>query len=211
MVGNDIVDLNDPDADSTSYDGRFDARVFTRAERNAIARAGSPESTRWRLWAAKEASYKLARKCHEEAVFSPRAFVVHPDRDGDPDRVRVVHHETSYFVEFVRGAVESSESPQHVHAIAVRRLDDLASVFAGVKAIDPSSPASWESDAVRSFACDSISQRFRLQRDQLEIRKTSHRIPTLYHRDEILALSVSLSHHGAWLAFACCEGEEHRA
>ncbi len=201
MVGNDIVDLRDPDADSASYHRRFDSRVFTPAERGVIVRAGSRERTRWRLWAAKEASYKLARKHSAETVFSPRAFAVHPDEDGHTSRARVVHHRTCYFVEF-------TESPQHIHAIAVQRPGDLASVFAGVGASAPSADARCESAAVRSFACDSVSRRFELQRERLEIRKVDDRIPRLYYRDEALGLSLSLSHHGDWLAFACCEGED---
>lgn len=205
MVGNDIVDLCDPDADSTRYSDRFDARVFTRAERQAIADSPSHERKRWRLWAAKEASYKLVRRHDSKTVFSPRAFVVGPDEGGHANRARVVHGENSYFVEF-------DETPQRIHAIAVSRPDDFALVLAEVEAMDASRhkapDTSHESDAVRRLACDAISRRFELPRDQLGIRKFKDRIPGLYRRGEPLGLSISLSHHGSWLAFACCQGED---
>jgi phosphopantetheinyl transferase (holo-ACP synthase) len=212
MVGNDIVDLCDPDADSTRYSDRFDARVFTRAERRAIADSQSHERKRWRLWAAKEASYKLARRYDTKTVFSPRAFVVGPDEGGHANRARVVHGETSYFVEF-------DETPQRIHAIAVSRPHDFALVLAGVEAMDtslhtslhPAPDTTDESDAVRKLACDAISRRFELPRDQLTIRKFKDRIPGLYRRDAPLGLSISLSHHGSWLAFACCQGEDGAA
>ena len=62
MVGNDIVDLGDPDADPSTLHPGFDARVFTARERRSIESAGDPARQRWRLWAAKEACYKLARQ-----------------------------------------------------------------------------------------------------------------------------------------------------
>ncbi len=94
MVGNDVVDLADRDARSQTYALRFDARVFDRSERAAIERAGSPqslqspqstestESQRWRLWAAKEAAYKVARKENAGTVFTPARFGVRLDAAG---------------------------------------------------------------------------------------------------------------------------------
>lgn len=207
MVGNDVVDLGDPDADSTRYSARFDARVFTRAERRAIANSVSGERERWRLWAAKEASYKLARRRDCKTVFSPRAFAVGPDEGGRANRARVAHADTAYYIEF-------DETPERIHAVAVSSPDDFASVLTGVEGVmkdiqtktNPGRPG--ESEAVRRLACDAISQRFELPRGQLAIRKLEDRVPRLYRGDEFLALSVSLSHHGRWLAFACRQGED---
>jgi phosphopantetheinyl transferase (holo-ACP synthase) len=207
MVGNDIVDLRDPDADSTRYSTRFDARVFSGAERLAIANSESPERERWRLWAAKEASYKLARRRDSKTVFSPRAFAVCQDEGCRANRARVTHADTSYYIEF-------DETPERIHAIAVSSPDDFASVLTGVEGVmndtqsktDPGRTG--ESEAVRRLACDAISQQFELPRDQLAIRKLDDRVPRLYRGGEFLALSVSLSHHGRWLAFACRQGED---
>ena len=203
MVGNDVVDLRDPDSDSSSYRSRFDERVFCRAERRSIDRAHSPERERWRLWAAKEASFKLARKRDASVVFSPRAFAVVCDEDHPPGPLRVVHEKHSCFVEF-------DETPQRIHAIAVSVPEAFASVLSGIdrtRAVDGNSKSESESEGVRRLACDAISQHFDLARDQLEIRKSINRIPKLFHRQARLELSISLSHHGNWLAFACCKGE----
>ncbi len=48
MIGNDVVDLFDRDADSSTYRRGFDARVFTPAERRTIAEASEPERQRLR-------------------------------------------------------------------------------------------------------------------------------------------------------------------
>ncbi|MBE0557548.1 MAG: 4'-phosphopantetheinyl transferase superfamily protein, partial [Proteobacteria bacterium] len=57
-VGNDVVDLNEPDNRGKSGDDRFLGRVFTAEERELIARAAAPNTLLWSLWAAKEAAYK---------------------------------------------------------------------------------------------------------------------------------------------------------
>jgi phosphopantetheinyl transferase (holo-ACP synthase) len=198
-VGNDIVDLRDPDSDSTSYHSRFDERVFSDAERRSIDRAQAPEHQRWRLWAAKEASYKLARKRDPETVFSPRAFAVECDDDNACDYVRVDHKGSACFVKF-------DETPERIHAIAVPTLADFTRVLSGIRMIDPSDAfddLEAESVSVRELACSAVSRRFDYPLAQLEIRKSEDRIPRLSRGEDRLDDSLSLSHHGSWIAFAC--------
>ncbi len=57
-VGNDVVDLKEPDNRGKSGDERFLARVFTAQERELIAQAAAPDTLLWSFWAAKEAAYK---------------------------------------------------------------------------------------------------------------------------------------------------------
>ena len=75
MIGNDIVDLKDPDTRPETFRPRFDERVFDAAERRAIARDADPHKRRWAHWAAKEASYKLGRQVDEDFVFTPSRLV----------------------------------------------------------------------------------------------------------------------------------------
>ena len=90
MIGNDVVDLRDPDADFASFSPRFDVRVFSASERRRIQASADPEACRWRLWAAKEAVFKAARKADPGAVFSPRRFEVRsPGSDFREAEVRV--------------------------------------------------------------------------------------------------------------------------
>jgi phosphopantetheinyl transferase (holo-ACP synthase) len=56
LVGNDVVDLRDPENQPEAIHPRFDDRVFTWAERARILAAGSPHRMRWVLWAAKESA-----------------------------------------------------------------------------------------------------------------------------------------------------------
>ena len=75
MIGNDIVDLEDPDTRPETFRPRFDERVFDAAERRSIARDADPHKRRWAHWAAKEAGYKLGRQADEDFVFTPSRLV----------------------------------------------------------------------------------------------------------------------------------------
>ena len=84
MIGNDVVDLLDPESLPETLHPRFDTRVFTAREREAIAASPGDDAARarWKLWAAKEAAYKLARKRRPATVFSPHRFAVEVDPTG---------------------------------------------------------------------------------------------------------------------------------
>lgn len=197
MVGNDIVDLRDPDADVESYRPGFDARVFTSRERARIAAAPRPADERWTYWAAKEATYKLARRLDSNVIFAPQRFEVHAI--CRQRRAIVTHRTDRYFVEF-------DETPERIHAIAVRSESELDAVLSRVDSIDAGEVRN-ESAVVRRLACDTIAERMSIPPASLEIRATN-RIPELIHCNQTTGVGVSLSHHGRWVAFACHQGEE---
>ena len=78
LVGNDIIDLGDPESALDALHPRFAQRVFSDEERQRIARSPDPGATLWTLWAAKESAYKIEKKRDPAAIFSPRAFAVDP-------------------------------------------------------------------------------------------------------------------------------------
>ncbi len=52
LVGNDVVDLHDPESSPEALHARFDARVFTTDERVLLSASDSMHELRWTLWAA---------------------------------------------------------------------------------------------------------------------------------------------------------------
>ena len=81
MLGNDVVDLADPEVRGGPAHPRFDARVFSPPERRALESESAPNRLRWTLWAAKEAAYKLAVKRDPNAIFAAASLVAsRPDR-----------------------------------------------------------------------------------------------------------------------------------
>ena len=71
-VGNDVVDLVDPETLREEQHPRFDERVYAPEELALLQRSESEHVTRWLLWAAKEAAYKAEKRDAPDTVFSPR-------------------------------------------------------------------------------------------------------------------------------------------
>ncbi|MCG8590499.1 MAG: 4'-phosphopantetheinyl transferase superfamily protein [Proteobacteria bacterium] len=196
MVGNDVVDLSDPETRPETLHPRFDGRVFDAIERAQVDAADDPDRQRWRLWAAKEATYKLVKKLAPATVFSPRRFLVR--FDGSPwGQVQVGAR---------RFGVQLIERAREVHAIAMR-LEDLAlPLVHGVRRLERDEPAAWlswgPSTAVRRFGIEAIARAVGARAGEFSIVREG-RIPKLVWRDRPAPADLSLSHHGELVAFAC--------
>ena len=75
-IGNDIVDLAEPNVPGKEQDRRFMDRVFTPEERARILDAAAPTLALWKTWSAKETAFKIASKIREGLVFHHQAFEV---------------------------------------------------------------------------------------------------------------------------------------
>src|SRR5512140_1470404 len=75
-VGNDVVDLADPEARLDGLHPRFATRVFTAAERALLEACADRRSLHWALWAAKESAYKTLKQLEPSLAFSPRRLEV---------------------------------------------------------------------------------------------------------------------------------------
>ena len=79
FVGIDVVDPRDRRCVGKARDERFLARVLAETERGAVGAAPDPDATLWRLWAAKEAAFKVITKVRgAPPVFVHAAFRVDP-------------------------------------------------------------------------------------------------------------------------------------
>ena len=196
MVGNDIVDLRDPESRSESLHPRFDTRVFSESERAVIGEADDSERVRWKLWAAKEAAYKLARKLAPPTVFSPRLYQVTPSGDNGA----TVDHEASCCT------VRYTENDGALHAVATSRVVEPSAVLSDWRRLRPGEIASGDpnapSRAVRELLCEQIAERLGVAISELEVRRQG-RVPFLFVSGQPARVDLSLSHHGDWLGFAC--------
>jgi hypothetical protein len=208
MIGNDVVDLTEAAVEASHP--RFDERVFSPAERAVIAAAPAPARCRWRLWAAKEAAFKIARKRDPHAVFSPLQFEVGPSAVLRTTRRRVEpppyhgatvgrgFHPPPGDAEHRRGVFTLwfDDGDDYVHVLATDDADSMLVVSAVAPAEgDPSA-------AVRALAIDVIARVLGEAPQNLGIVISPDRIPRLC-RPGGSALDLSLSHHGRHVAFAC--------
>lgn len=199
MLGNDVVDLRDPETTPEALHPGFDARVFSTSEREVLRGSPDPHRQRWILWAAKEAAYKAARQGDSRVVFSPARFAVTLDGAGW-GRVQLG---SQVF------AVDLAVGRESVHAIA-RPWRDSSAVLARLEPLP--NPSSDPSTAVRSACRLALARRLDCLPEELEIRRTG-RVPKLWVRSAVdggwrpAELPVSLSHHGRFIAFACVLAE----
>ena len=186
MLGNDVVDLSDPETQGPRH-ARFDARVFTREERAALAAAPDPDRLRWSLWAAKEAAYKCLKKLAPETCFSPARFAVRLDT------------ETSGTVEAGgrRLRVALFREGDALHAVASDTADPGAALRALAQRSDDEDP----SQAVRALAREAVAAELGCHPEQLAIVRDGRR-PRLRGIGGLPELDLSLSHHGRFVAAA---------
>jgi len=191
MLGNDIIDLGDPETQPGVRHPRFDARVFTREERAALAAADDSERMRWSLWAAKEAAYKCLKKLEPGTCFSPARFAV-----------RLEGNQTGS-VEFGgrRLRVALFTEGDALHAVATDAADPELAVLRVVSTLPASAAPAFASDAVRRLARHAAAEHLGCAPDQLELWREG-RVPRLRQRGAKRSLDLSLSHHGRFLAAA---------
>jgi hypothetical protein len=184
MVGNDVVDLGDPETRPGAQHPRFDARVFAAEELGLLAADPEPGRLRWALWAAKEAAFKVARKQAPATVFAPRRFRV----TLGPTGIGRVRWESGCLpLLLVRG-------PDWVHAIV--RSPGSGGIYAQRLVVPP---ALCPGAAVREHALRTLRG---LLGAPLAIAKAD-RIPFLERAGRRLGADLSLSHHGRYAAWVC--------
>ncbi len=192
-VGNDVVDLADPEARLDGLHPRFEERVFRAAERDLLAASRSRHALHWALWAAKESAYKALKRLEPATVWSPKEFEVQlsslpPAGAAGVAAGRVRH----------RGHLLDLEvhlDGASVHAVA--RIGDAA----GVEVLWKVQPTQGDPGlAVRQLATAAIGSALGL--DPAGLRITG-RPPVATSPGGRLAVGVSLSHHGRFVGFAC--------
>lgn len=192
-LGNDVVDLADPEARLDGLHPRFAERVFTRAEREALDASGDRHVLHWALWAAKESAYKALRRVEPRAVFAPRAFEVDlpgPPRGEASAAGRVRHGGRSF-------ALEVSRRGDVLHAVA---WDDAGNGPGGGAMLREVAIADGKPGAaVRRLAARAIGLKLRPGCGPIRI---VGRPPVAVGATGTLDVVVSLSHHGRFVAIA---------
>jgi phosphopantetheinyl transferase (holo-ACP synthase) len=188
MVGNDVIDLGDREAQPESRHPRFDSRVFTADEYRLIEASRCSNQVRWMLWACKESAYKLVKRQDPATVFSPRTFEVEMVFPGPVQ----VHHQGGAV------CVRINLHGDAIHAVATRNRDDTKRLISAV-----GTTVSNPSSAVRELARQHLSRVLGCTPGDIEIASGSDRIPELRIGGSRPPGSISLSHHGRFVAFSC--------
>jgi phosphopantetheine--protein transferase-like protein len=201
-VGNDVVDLKDPENIGKSRDDRFLGRVFTAGERELIASVPSPDTLLWSLWAAKEAAYKAVSSADPAVCSIPHRYrVVLEAEDATRKIVRLAGKVITPRGELV---LEVAVSADWVHALAAGAEEALKRLCRRVKRLEGRKGAVNPSAFVRGALLREIARRLDCPVGDLSVVKNPDGLgaPRVLFRGDLLAAEVSLSHDGRFVAFA---------
>lgn len=212
-VGNDIVDLETPEARNKCRDGRFMKKILTDAEQSAVDRSDRPDAMLWAMWAAKESAYKAIAKSVPDASSAPLKY-----------RVTIRRNDT----EMVGGRMDGAVATPHgcvaitvffyervLHCIGINgHSPDTGTITLGYGKIDFSgrserSVSRRESDCVRALALADIARITGRAVGDMAIKNPGDakgpRPPVLYYNGRRDELDISLSHDGRFVGYAVCK------
>ena len=207
MIGNDIVDLADPQAKGKSRDTRFINRVFTLDEQQKILDSDEPDIFLWSLWAGKETGYKAISKTHPVVSSSPRHYEIKLSDSSLPEAGTVYTPCGPVPVRFfITG--------EYIHCIGATIDEDVDTIVRDVQEIpQPQFLPDYQSDFVREMARKKISRYLKEDPENIEIiRPKGHRglgPPVVCAGGERTSIDISMSHAGRFAACAVsgCHGE----
>jgi len=194
-VGNDVVDLADPDCQARHQNPRFLDKILAPMEKERVVTASNPHALLWLLWAAKEAAYKAVSQSRPCTGFVPPRFVV---LDPGPGKGRVA-------TPFGTFPMHAELTQDYAHAVV------LASPGANPDA------AGWRVKKIAATATASSLARDMAQRcvaqvlglpapGHVHIRRIpgARRLgpPQVFVNGRLSPLSLSLSHDGLFVACA---------
>lgn len=212
VVGNDVVDLDDPSTRGREGHRRFLERVLDPAERDAVLAAADPHVALWVRWAAKEAAYKVVSKLRgQPPVFVHRSFVTVSDSVEYEGTCVPVHVARVGSVLHVVAALGTA--PESVMARTAPLASAGASRDASLEALlerftprEAEAVHSRASAAVRLDARAALASELGVAERRLEIvcapGPTGRRPPLVLLDGAPAPADVSLSHHGRWLGWA---------
>ena len=214
-VGNDIVDLTDPQNKGKSLDQRYVSRILTPAERVRLDQFPDKDVLLWALWSGKEAAFKVLAKRDPALPFIPRAYEVHLDDYG----LRGTSADAGTCNPHVEGAVLTPDGAiplrlyrrcTYIHALALSNGEDYfdyvfwrVEVLPDMKGVDS---LEVESRIVREALKRCVATHLGWNQKDMEIRRTESGSrpgpPRLYYQGKRTTLDLSLSHDGHFGAYA---------
>lgn len=217
-VGNDIVDLLHPHAQGKSNNTRFRKRILHPEEERLLLADSEPDAMLWALWTGKEAAYKAIQKEQLDITSKPLLYKVQFSRTeariepGEPvDTLLPGERRLLGAVATPRGNInlETRITASYVHSIATSFTPDSGTrIVWQVQRMPCDNPTpAYESSYVRAAAQRHLALYLPGSRPQdIEIRRAQGPRglgpPLVYLRGQATAIDISLSHEGAFAAFA---------
>jgi len=201
LIGNDIVDLMDPQARGKSRDIPFMDRVFTPDERCLIQDSSNPDMMLWTLWTGKETGYKALRRRSPAVSSAPRRYEVHLPCTGD-------HIPESGTVHTPCGpvSIRFCITGEYVHCVGATTDEEVDAISWDVQKMPRTQSSCDESLFVREMAKRGISAWLDEQPEAVDIIRPEqdHGLapPVIKIRGRNPSINLSMSHDGRFAACA---------
>jgi phosphopantetheinyl transferase (holo-ACP synthase) len=196
MIGNDIVDIIAAERQSNWQRKGFLKKVFTDKEQIYIANSDRPVLTVWLLWSMKESAYKIYVQQYLNCFLSPLKFECAPIIKLDGVYNSEVFIKNSSYKTF------SYVSSGKISTIALLKNKLPEAVI--IKKIFTFSKTDYYTQHRETYenTLKDFSEKINKPLKHLSIKKDSYGIPHLYYKLSLIPVSVSLSHHGRFGAYA---------
>lgn len=190
LVGNDVVDLDDPAIAGSHLRPRLVDRICTPAEAARVRAARDPHAALWSHFAAKEAAYKVLRKLDPSA--SPGLHGVEVEA-----YLRAVRHRGGHL------HLEIELGPGHVHALAWTAGPSPLRGVERVGGADPRLTSRRLLARAMARRHGGPERRWSVQRAPLAGSWDGKGPPVLLCDGRPSGVDVSLSHDGRFAAYGC--------
>lgn len=188
MVGNDIIDIGETKRSTNWERPGFLQKIFTLKEQEIIRASADPFTTVWLLWSMKESAYKIVIQTGAERSFNPSRFEC--DLESlENGRVRM--HDRTF-------KTTTKIDSNYVFTTAV--LDDSEIKNCICKLAE--SNTAFQTKLMQEHVISAFAKQNSLNSTDLKIEKTKTGVPKLFHKNELLNTSFSISHHGKYGAYS---------
>lgn len=188
MVGNDIIDIDETSRSSDWERPGFMEKIFTPKEQSIISASDDPFTTVWQMWSMKESAYKIFIQAGGERFFNPTkiecSFV-----DSRNDQVKIDN---------ITLKTRTLFNADYIFSTATIEQADIESRIFEL----PENDNQKQSDFMRKQLIKDFAKINNLNCGDLEIRKIESGIPLIYCKNEILDVSISITHHGKFGAYS---------
>ena len=189
MIGNDVIDLKLAATQSNWQRKGFLNKVFTESEQNYILNSNNPFQIVWLLWSMKESAYKAYIQQYPQRFFNPKKLVclLKNNRKGIV-RVNAKEYKTN-----------SDLTENFIHTVATFNGNNFLETKC-FKIINDNYQTQHKETYNKLRA--QVSKVRKVSKNILKIKKNKMGIPKIYKKEVVLDISISLSHHGNYGAFA---------
>ena len=188
MIGNDIIDIAYTKETTDWQRKGWLSKVCTTSEIKLVQESTDPFEVIWRMWSMKESAYKVYIQKGGEHKLNPKSF------------------ETK-FTDDVRGEVQFDN-------LKLDCVTDVDHCYISTYAYEfgenqgcivDASMLGFESgrtEEMRKKLLKDIAITYQYHLQDLSIQSSINRVPSVYLKEKYLDISISMSHHGRYAAYA---------